>query len=193
MPSYFEDVTKIENNWQMRVNIDATFVAIFRIAAKVKQQFYKSNLPSENFIHYFAVCQLILKPIRSYSERTKYYNIQQYFDGPVILKRDEDHFKMVTFFKASGRDRQKHNPYCDVHFWRGRTRDVWWNSRGKEHEFVSWDWILKCCLRVLKAHAWLIPVFLLLSKSTPDVIKALKFKLCINVVTVNRLNEMVIC
>ena len=31
LPTYFNDVTTIENNRQVRVNIDATLVAIFRI------------------------------------------------------------------------------------------------------------------------------------------------------------------
>ena len=32
LPTYFDDVTKMEHNRQVRVNIDATLVAIFHIA-----------------------------------------------------------------------------------------------------------------------------------------------------------------
>ena len=32
LPTYFDDVTTIENNRQVRVNVDATLDAIFRIA-----------------------------------------------------------------------------------------------------------------------------------------------------------------
>ena len=35
MPTYFDDVTTIENNRQVRVNIDATLVAIFRIESQL--------------------------------------------------------------------------------------------------------------------------------------------------------------
>ena len=31
LPTYFDDVTTIENNWQVCVNVDATLLAIFRI------------------------------------------------------------------------------------------------------------------------------------------------------------------
>ena len=33
LPTYFDDVTTIENNRQVRVNIDVTLVAIFRITS----------------------------------------------------------------------------------------------------------------------------------------------------------------
>ena len=36
--------------------------------------------------------------------------MQQYFDGPLGLNRDEDHEKMARFLKVSGCDRQKHTP-----------------------------------------------------------------------------------
>ena len=36
--------------------------------------------------------------------------MQQCFDGPVVLNLNEDNLKVVTFLKASGCDRQKHNP-----------------------------------------------------------------------------------
>ena len=42
----------------------------------------------------------------------------------------EDHFKMATFFEASGCDRQKHSPGREVDI-DGDARDM--VSRGKEH------------------------------------------------------------
>ena len=48
-----------------------------------------------------------MKPIKTYNVGTKSYQMQQHFDGPVILKRDVDYFQMVTFLKASGCDRKK--------------------------------------------------------------------------------------
>ena len=55
----------------------------------------------------------------------------QYFYGPVVLNRYDDHVKMARFSKASGCDRQQHNP--GVKWQRqGRTRYGWGNSRGKE-------------------------------------------------------------
>ena len=38
--------------------------------------------------------------------------MQQYFDGQVVLNRDEDHVKMTRFLKTSGCDRQKYNRRC---------------------------------------------------------------------------------
>ena len=49
--------------------------------------------------------------------------MQQYFDGPVILNRDEAHLKMTRFLKASGCDRQKHNPCMKCTFDR-EARDI---------------------------------------------------------------------
>ena len=60
---------------------------------KSKTIFMKSKLPRTNFISYFGVRKLILKPIKTYNVGTKYYHMQQYFDSPVILKRGEDHFR----------------------------------------------------------------------------------------------------
>ena len=71
--------------------------------------------------------------IHVYKVWTKYYYMQQYFDGPVDLNRDEDRVKVARFLKVAGYDRQKHNPQREVDIWRGRTRYGWWNSRGKEH------------------------------------------------------------
>ena len=49
--------------------------------------------------------------------------MQQYFDGPVVLNRDEYHFKMATFLKASECDQQKHNSSREVDIWE-RPRDL---------------------------------------------------------------------
>ena len=36
--------------------------------------------------------------------------MQQYVDDPVVINRDEDHFKMTTFLKTSGCDRKNKTP-----------------------------------------------------------------------------------
>ena len=45
---------------------------------------------------------------------SKYYHVQQYFDGP-FLKLD-DHFKMVTFLKALDCDLRKNNSCVKLAF-----------------------------------------------------------------------------
>ena len=61
-------------------------------------------------MHHFGVHQLVLKLILTYKVRTKLCHTNQCFDSPVVLNRDEDNLNIATFLKASGCDRQKHNP-----------------------------------------------------------------------------------
>ena len=53
-----------------------------------------------------------------YNVRTKYVHTQSYFDGPVVLNRDNNHVNMVRFITVSWCDRQKHNPRREVGFGR---------------------------------------------------------------------------
>ena len=46
--------------------------------------------------------------MKTYNVGTKYYHMQQYFDFTVVLKQNKANFSMVTFWKASGCDRQKY-------------------------------------------------------------------------------------
>ena len=58
-----------------------------------------------------------------------YYHMQQYLDGPVVLERDESHFKMVTFVKASRYDWQNYDLRHEVDIWGGHMRYGWWNQK----------------------------------------------------------------
>ena len=78
--------------------------------------------------------------------------MQQYFDGPVFLNRDENHFKMATFLKASGCDRQKHTPGVKWAF-DGDARDMvdeiaWVKNIISSVLFVSWRTFLSCVKRM---------------------------------------------
>ena len=45
-----------------------------------------------------------------------------YFDVAVDVKRDENHFKLATFLKASRYDRQKSNSIRELDIGQGHTR-----------------------------------------------------------------------
>ena len=55
LPTYFDDVTTIENNRQVRVNVDVTLVAIFRIArnCRFKVNFNKDRTISKILVFLF--------------------------------------------------------------------------------------------------------------------------------------------
>ena len=112
---------------------------------------------------------------------TKYYHMQQYFDCTVVLKQDKPNFSMVTFWKAPACDRQKYNLRREVDVWRGCTRYGWWNSRDKQHQFVSCVCILKYLIKLLKAHARFISCFLISKPKRTRVEKGYEFfKFCID-------------
>ena len=90
--------------------------------------------------------------------------MQQYFDCTVVLKQEKANLSMVTFWKAPGCDRQKYNLRREVDVWRGCTRYGWWNSRDKQHQFVSCVCILKYLIKLWKAHARFISCFLISRK-----------------------------
>ena len=131
--------------------------------------------PSANLMHCFDVSQLWLEPILTYNVGTKYYHMQQYFDCAVVLKQDKANFSIVTFWKPPGCDRQKYNLRREVDVWRGCTRYGWWNSRDKQHPFVSCVCIFKYLIKPWKAHARFFSCFLISKPKCTRVEKGYEF------------------
>ena len=66
LPTYFDDVTTIENNRKVRVNIDVTLVAIFRILENIWFKTYFDQLGNtffcffKKFLSYTMICDYII-------------------------------------------------------------------------------------------------------------------------------------
>ena len=109
-------------------------------------------LPSLSDLHMFYLLRPILFRTCRYFTGLYSSNIPRYF---------LDFALMVTFWKATECDLQKYNLRREVDVWRGCTRYGWWNSRDKEHHFVSYVCILKYLIKLWKAHARFISCFLI--------------------------------
>ena len=103
-------------------------------------------------MHNFDVHQLLLKLIEAYNVRTYYYHMQQFLDGPVVVNRNEDYFKMATVLKTSGYDRQKHKPGVNWTVERDARDTVDEIAEVKNINssvlFVSWKLLLSCGRRM---------------------------------------------
>ena len=71
-----------------------------KIIAEIDYDISNKQMTECNFHASLRCTQILLKPIFTCKERTKYYHMQQYFDGPLVLNRDEDHVKMAIFQKG---------------------------------------------------------------------------------------------